>query len=215
MTVSDYWHSYQYFQAGKHMLEITDCRDLTALHTVCFMIMFLQCTAKLNTCYSYLGVALRACCRLGLHRNIKADFNPIEREERKRTFWVIRRLDTYVSAMLGLPNMLSDDDIDQELPAEIDDEFVTAEGVHSMPTGRFSLNTASNAHTKLCWILQKVVKHIYPIKNFKLPEQNHPGDGYSVSHSRIRQIEQDLQTWKDALPMELRPTDEASKDLAR
>ncbi len=197
------------------MLDITDCRDLATLQTVCFMIIFLQSTAKLSTCYSYLGVALRACCRLGLHRHVNNEFNPVEREERKRTFWLIRRMDTYVAAMLGLPNMLSDEDIDQELPREIDDEFISEEGIRPMPPNHFSLMAAANAHTKLVFILQKVVRDIYPIKGFKRREENHPGDGYSISHSRIRQIERDLQAWMDDIPTQLRPTDEASRELAR
>jgi hypothetical protein len=206
---------YHYYQAGKQMVDITDCRDLTALQSVCFMIIFLQCTAKLNTCYSYLGIALRACCRLGLHRHVLNEFNPIEREERKRTFWIIRRFDTYVSAMLGLPSMLSDEDIDQELPLEIDDEFISEDCIQPMPYKHFSLMSAANAHIKLVSILQKVVRLIYPIKGLKSPGHNHPGDGYSVSHSKIRHIERDLQTWMDELPMELRPADQAARDLAR
>ena len=197
------------------MLDITDCRDLMTLQTICFMIIFLQSTAKLSTCYSYLGVALRACCRLGLHRHVNNEFNPVEGEERKRTFWLIRRMDTYVAAMLGLPNMLSDEDIDQELPREIDDEFISEDGIRPVPPNHFSLTAASNAHTKLVFILQKVVRHIYPIKGFKPPEENHPGDGYSISHSRIRQIERDLQAWMDELPTQLRPSDEAGRELAR
>jgi hypothetical protein len=212
MTVHGRYH---YYQAGIQMVDITDCRDLTALQSVCFMIIFLQCTAKLSTCYSYLGIALRACCRLGLHRHVVTEFNPVEREERKRTFWVIRRFDTYVSAMLGLPSMLSDEDIDQELPIEVDDEYISEDGIRPMPYKHFSLMTAANAHTKLILILQKVVRLIYPIKGSKPPEENHPGDGYSVSISSIRNIERDLQAWMDELPMELQPTDQAGRDLAR
>lgn len=208
-------YRYHYYQAGQQMIDITECRDLTALQSLCFMIIFLQSTAKLSTCYSYLGIALRACCRLGLHRHVVNEFNPIEREERKRTFWIIRRFDTYVSAMLGLPNMLSDEDIDQELPIAVDDEFILEDRIHPMPYKHFSLMSAANAHTKLVVILQKVVRLIYPIKGLKPSTENHPGDSYSVSHSRIRLIERDLQTWMDDLPMELRPSDQAASDLAR
>jgi hypothetical protein len=111
--------------------------------------------------------------------------------------------------------MLSDDDIDQELPIEVDDEFISENGIQSMPYKHFSLMCASNAHTRLLFILQKVVRLIYPIKGVKPAEANHPGDGYSISHSRIRNIERDLQAWMDELPMELRPTDQAAGDLAR
>jgi hypothetical protein len=117
--------------------------------------------------------------------------------------------------MLGLPNMLSDEDIDQELPIEVDDEFISENGVQPLPYKHFSLMSAANAHTKLVFILQKVVRLIYPIKGVKRAVEIHPGDGYLISHSRIRNIERDLQSWMDKLPMELRPTDQAAGDLAR
>ena len=194
------------------MLDITDCRDLTTLQAIVFMIMFLQSTAKLATCYSHIGIALRACCRLGLHRNIKNEFNPIEQEERKRIFWLIRKMDAYVGAMLGLPQMLSGEDVDQQLPIEVDDEFITADAILPMPPGRFSLLRASNAHTSLVGILQRVVRFIYPIKG---SECSKPGEPYSISLSRIREIEKDLQIWMDDLPIELRPSDDAPSELAR
>lgn len=194
------------------MLDITDCRDLTTLQAIVFMIMFLQSTAKLATCYSYIGIALRGCCRLGLHRNIKNDFDPIEQEERKRIFWLVRKMDAYVGALLGLPEMLSEEDVDQPLPIEVDDEFITSSGILPMPPGTFPLMCATNAHTRLTGILQKVVRVIYPIKGF---EGTKPGEPYSVRHSKIRELETDLQRWMDDLPMELRPSDDPPSDLAR
>jgi Fungal specific transcription factor domain len=194
------------------MLDITDCRDLTTLQAIVFMILFLQSTAKLATCYSHIGIALRACCRLGLHRNIKNNFHPVEQEERKRIFWLIRKLDAYVGALVGLPIMLSEEDVDQQLPIEVDDEFITTEGILPMPPGSFSLMSASNAHHRLVSILQKVVKFIYPIKGI---ECTNPGEPYSISHSRIREIEKDLQKWMDDLPIELRPSEDAPSELAR
>jgi Fungal specific transcription factor domain len=194
------------------MLDITDCRDLTTLQAIVFMILFLQSSAKLATCYSYIGIALRACCRLGLHRTIKHEFDPIEQEERKRIFWLIRKMDVYVGAMLGLPQLLSSEDVDQQLPMDVDDEFITPEGILPMPPGYFPLIRGTNSHTRLLFILQKVMKYIYPITGF---EDAKPGGPYSVSHSRIREIEKDLQRWMDDLPMELRPSDDAPSELAR
>lgn len=176
------------------------------------MIIFLQSTAKLATCYSYIGIALRACCRLGLHRNIKNEFDTIEQEERKRIFWLIRKMDAYVGALLGLPQMLSAEDVDQQLPLEVDDEFITAGGILPVPSTHFPLIRATNAHARLVSVLQKVVKYIYPIKSFA---GANAGELYSISHSRIREIEKDLQVWMDNLPVELRPSDDASSELAR
>lgn len=203
---------YQYFNTAKHMLDITDCRDLMTIQSIFFMILFLQATAKLATCYAYIGIALRACCRLGLHRNLPNKFHPIEQEERKRMFFLIRKIDGYVGAMLGLPEMLSEEDIDQELPREVDDEYITEEGIRPMPAGSFPLLKATNAHTKLTGILRKVVRHIYPIKG---PANVSSGERYSISHRRIRELERDLQAWMDELPMELRPSDNAGRELSR
>ena len=194
------------------MIDITDCRDLISLQTVVLMIIFLQSTAKLSTCYAYVGIALRACCRLGLHRKVSASFNPLEQEERKRTFWIVRKLDAYVGAMLGLPQMLSDDDIDQDLPAEVDDNYITEDGILPMPPGIVPLIQGTNAHTRLTDILRKVVRYIYPLKKHKAASQD---QSYSISHQKIRELEQDLQQWMDALAPELRPDFDRSADLSR
>ncbi|EXJ81245.1 hypothetical protein A1O3_07535 [Capronia epimyces CBS 606.96] len=203
---------YQYFHTAKQMLDITDCRDLVTIQIVVFMIMFLQSTAKLPICYAYLGIALRACCRLGLHRNVPNKFSPIEREERKRIFWVVRKMDSYVGAVLGLPQMLSDDDIDQEFPSEVDDQYITEDGIQPMPAGTFPLLKATNAHTRLTNILRKVVRYIYPIKG---SDGSQLDPRYSISHKQIRELERDLQNWMDQLPPELRPSENAGRELAR
>ncbi|KAL2402898.1 Activator of stress genes [Exophiala dermatitidis] len=203
---------YQYFNTAKQMVDITDCRDLVTIQTIVFMIMFLQSTAKLPVCYAYIGIALRACCRLGLHRNLPNRFSPVESEERKRIFWLVRKMDSYVGAVLGLPQMLSDDDIDQELPTEVDDQYITEEGIRPMPAGTFPLLKATNAHTRLTNILRKVVRYIYPIKN---ADGSQTDPRYSISHRRIRELERDLQNWMDQLPVELRPSENAGRELAR
>ncbi|RMZ88666.1 hypothetical protein DV736_g4116, partial [Chaetothyriales sp. CBS 134916] len=203
---------YQYFNAGKQMLNITECRDLLTIQCVFFMIIFLQSSARLQTCYSYIGVGLRACCRLGLHRDLPNKFNAVETEERKRIFWLIRKIDTYVGAILGLPRMLSDDDIDQKLPEEVDDNYITEDGISPMPDGLFPLIKATNAHTKLTFILRKVVRYVYPVKGSPSLVS---GDYYTVSHSHIRELEQDLQAWMHELPMQLRPSDDVGMEQSR
>lgn len=198
-------------------MDITDCRDITSLQALVFMILFLQATANLSTCYSYIGIALRSALRMGLHRNLAGigNFNPIERETRRRLFWIIRKMDTYVSALLGFPMLLSNDDIDQELPLELDDEYVTKDGCLPMPQGKLSLYTASNAHTRLMVILAKVIKYIYPTKGLEHSVQGSTSNSYSISHAKIREIERDLADWLDKLPMALRPGGTGSPELLR
>ncbi|KAE8355198.1 fungal-specific transcription factor domain-containing protein [Aspergillus coremiiformis] len=204
---------FQYFKAGRQLLEITDCRDLTSLQTICFMVLFLQSSAKLSTCYSYVGIALRSALRLGLHRSVSANFNPLEQELRKRVFWVVRKMDVYVSTLLGLPQMLSDDDIDQEYPVSIDGEFITSDGILPTPPDYTPLMAGANAHTRLSNIMLKVVKYIYPVKNAQ--HRSESDQRYVVSHSKIREIERDLQAWMEELPAALRPGTEVSPQLER
>lgn len=205
----------KYFSAARQMMEITDCRDMPSLQAVLFMILFLQSSANLSTCYSYIGIALRSALRMGLHRNLTYNFNPIELETRRRAFWIIRKMDTYVSALLGFPKMLNDEDVDQELPIEVDDEYITRDAILPMPPGKLSIFAASNAHTKLMFILAKVIRDVYPLKS---AEQCMPGSErptYVVSHAKIQAIEYDLQAWLEKLPMGLRPGGDASEDIVR
>ena len=151
---------------------------------------------------------------MGLHRSVSNTFNPIETELRKRIWWIVRKLDTYVGALLGLPQMLSNDDIDQEMPEEIDDEYITKEGILPMPPGRLSVNVALNAHTRLVDILAKTVRYIYPIKG----TAHVHGKGchsYVVGHAKIREIEADLQSWMNNLPEEFKTGDGASSEFTR
>lgn len=199
------------------MLDITDCRDIVSLQTILFMILFLQSSANLSTCYSYIGIALRSALRMGLHRNLahSNDFNPIEREVRRRLFWIVRKMDTYVSALLGFPQMLSMDDIDQVQPIEVDDEYITKDAILPMPEGKTSLYAASNAHTKLMEILADVIKYIYPTKGIEQSADGTNSSSYVISHVKIREIERDLAEWLDRLPMELRPGGDVSPDVLR
>lgn len=175
------------------------------------MILFLQSSANISTCYSYIGIALRASLRLGLHRSVSANFNPIELETRKRVFWVVRKMDVHVSTILGLPSMLSEDDIDQEYPQAVDDEFITAERILPVPLNHITLMAGVNAHIRLGRIVMKVLKYIYPIK-IANQSANHT---YMVSHSKIRELERDLQAWHEDLPDSFRPGGDAPPHIER
>ena len=186
-------------------MDITDCRDLTSLQAVVFMIMFLQSSAKLATCYSYIGVALTSAIRLGLHRCFSGNFDPVEQETRRRVFWIIRKMDIYVAAILGLPKLLGDEDIDQVDPLEVDDECITKDGILPQPVGKVPLISATNAHSRLLKILCMVVKYIYPIKSPRQGTDKVSKQTYGVSHARIRDIERELQEWEANLSMDLVP----------
>lgn len=125
-------------------------------------------------------------------------------------------MDTYVSALLGFPQMLNNDDIDQPLPLAVDDEYLTKDAVLPVPPGKSSLRfEASNAHTRLMFTLEKVIKYIYPTKGLEDSLQGSSKNSYVISHAKIREIEQDLTQWLDKLPMALRPGGDGEPEVLR
>jgi hypothetical protein len=147
--------------------------------------------------------AIAAALQMGLHRCDPENLSPIKHETRKRVFWTIRIMETYIAAVLGLPRTLNDDDIDQELPAEIDDEYITGETMLQMPEGRISLLTGFNAHIKLSAILGKVITELYPTRKRK-SNKNSP-ELYTVCNAKVKEVERILANWVRDLPVDLRP----------
>ena len=180
---------YKYFWAARELVDVTDCREITSLQAIVFIVLFLQCSAKLSKCYAFIGVAMRSALRMGLHRSLKSKFIPIEAEVRKRVFFVIRQMDITVGTMLGLPLSLSDDDMDQDLPSELNDECITAAGYLPMSRGSISVMAAANANFRLVDVVSKISKRIYPIKGLS-NNTNNTSKSYSISYRVIREIEQ-------------------------
>ncbi|ODV58155.1 uncharacterized protein ASCRUDRAFT_62748, partial [Ascoidea rubescens DSM 1968] len=193
---------YNYYNASYTLLRksnIIETNDMTNLITLFTLVIFLQCTARLSTCYSYIGIVLRSALRIGLHRKIQYFSNPIEAENRKRLFWSIYKMDVYINTMLGLPS-ISNSDVDQDLPAELDDENITdTEYLLENQKDNLSLVGVSNHHTKLVIILNHVVKNLYPITT----PSNHSTQ--PLNNIKVKKMEKEIQDWLDNLPIELNP----------
>ena len=158
---------------------------------------------------------------MGLHRNLPhVKLNPIEHESRRRVFYVIRQMDIYVSALLGFPMSLRDEDIDQPLPTEIDDEYITKDGISKPPPGTPSFYQACNAYTRLMDVLAKVITCVYPVRRIadRPPAENDPGtqvSNYLISYSKIKEIERELHAWYEQLPTYWRPSPDGPIEVIR
>lgn len=202
--------SVKYYASARLILQdVAECRDMISLQSLLFMILFLQASGNLSGCYVFIGIALRTALRIGLHRQLPhAGITPIEDETRRRVFHVIRLIDIYVSAVLGFPMLLRDEDVDQALPTEVDDQYVTETAILQTPANSPSVFQAFNAHVKLMNILKRVVRDVYPLKGMDQTVVN--GErrytSYSISFAAIKAIEGDLQRWSDELPEFWRPS---------
>lgn len=168
-----------------------------SLQALVCIIIYLQSSALMHSCYSYISTAISVSLQMGLHRSeASMRLNPIEQETRKRVFWVLQTMETYVTTLLGLPTVLDDEDIDQELPLSVEDELITAEGMVSQPSSPISPMAAVNAHIKLLKIQRRVVKEIYP----RTLRQG-IGRVYKVNYSRIVKFETELDEWFENIPV--------------
>lgn len=203
---------FKYFLEARKLIDIPNVADIPSIQTIVMMIMYLQCSARLSTCYSYIGIALRSALKEGLHRNLaifqnsRRKLDPIEIDTRKRLFYTIYKMDIYINSLLGLPRSINEDEFDQEFPQELDDENVTrTEYLFDKQHGRLSSSGCANHHTKLMIVLSHIIKKLYPIKVKKstLSEPLTPDH----IHSNVTELELELKSWLDKLPIELKPTD--------
>lgn len=177
------------------------------------MIQFSLSFTKLSTCYTYIGVALRSALHMGLHRSSSAGSNPIEAKIRNRLFWSIRKMNTFVGMMLGLPIFFSDEDTDQDWPIEVGDEYITEKNIHQMLEGNTSVLAASNAHTKIIQICAKICKYLYPIKDSRSSSTTTTNG--MICYSKMIELEANLQEWLRKLPISFKIGGEGAPTLIR
>lgn len=193
---------YRFFLAARNMIDLSNCTDINSIQTIVMLFMFLQCSARLSTCYIYIGIAMRSALREGYHRFIPEGtpgYSLLDIEMRKRTFFTIYKMDIYVNNMLGLPKAISYMDFDQTLPLEYEDEYITHEGL-KLPQDydpHKSINSVSisNHHTKLLMILEEVVDKLYPVKK----------TNNVIPHKVVTELEIKLDNWIRQLPKFLIP----------
>ncbi|XBW38773.1 hypothetical protein QEN19_004359 [Hanseniaspora menglaensis] len=193
---------YRYFLAARNMIDLSNSSDLHSIQTIVMLFMFLQCSARLSTCYIFIGIAMRSALREGYHRYIPTGspgYTLLDIEMRKRTFFTIYKMDIYVNNMLGLPKAISSNDFDQQLPLEYEDEFITDEGL-MLPTDydpkrNITSVCISNHHTKLIMLLEEVVDKLYPCKK----------TNNVIPHRTVTELEVKLDNWTKQLPKYLMP----------
>ncbi|KAI5284183.1 hypothetical protein KEM54_001541, partial [Ascosphaera aggregata] len=91
-----------------------------------------------NSALRYRSQGISICHSIGLHQSqVRFKLNTLETELRKRGFWCQYILDKFIAAVVGVPILLRDEDIDCELPTEVtDDAQITENGI--IPSQRFT-----------------------------------------------------------------------------
>ncbi|MCJ1391399.1 hypothetical protein MMC18_004263 [Xylographa bjoerkii] len=142
----------------------------------------------------YKGVAVTLSHRLGLHQSQQRfSFGALTREMRKKVLWSLYTLDCFSAAVMGVPKLLMDDDIQTEFPADVDDENVTERGFQPALPGESTKLSSALALFRLAKIISKVLQEIYPADASK-----------ETSLQRISALSDELDGWNNDLAPHLR-----------
>jgi hypothetical protein len=117
--------------------------------------MFLLSRGRVHQCYSIFGTIVNFIYALGIHRQQnpwnKSDL--LETEMQKRMFWSAYVTDKYLSSALGRPQMFRDEDIDQQLPLQVEDENLSPK---VLKTNEYVLNTVTGIIYQIKYFLLQV-----------------------------------------------------------
>jgi hypothetical protein len=193
-----------YYEKSLQLQNIAECKDLVSLQSIFFKILYLLSTTRVFTCYTYVSAMLSVAVRMGLHRvgSSTAHQDLIQRETGKRVFWAVWTLTNEVAATCGLPVLLSNEEIDQETPIEINDSYIEARQIYQQPEGEVCLTSIAAIYRRLHHVFQKASKHIYSENQSDLLQSGSMGS-YPVIMSKLKELEGHLHHWVRELPVHL------------
>ncbi|KAJ5923626.1 hypothetical protein N7454_008871 [Penicillium verhagenii] len=188
---SEHW-----FTASKYLSSLESGPPrLETIQVRLIQCLYLLSSSRANECWYLFGTALQVVTALGLHRKWppkmpKKSCSSLELELRKRIFWSVYTLDKYLSIMFGRPRLLHDEDIDQELPDEINDEDLLEEDPMRRTGTTDSMMIASVLHYRLGRILGEISRQLYSIN---------PLSRDSPLDTAVR-LTSELERWKESVP---------------
>ncbi|CAM1507737.1 Fc.00g045850.m01.CDS01 [Cosmosporella sp. VM-42] len=156
---------------------------LTSVQARLAQCFYLLSQSRLNHTWTLFGTTAHLALALGIHRRRLGDshgvLDYVDLECRKRTFWCMYNLDTYLSAALGRPRSFHDEDIDQELPASLNDTQIRRRTMDLSAIGSQSIMSGSVAHFRLSRIVANVLRDFYGIRSRSTESQITMASAYS------------------------------------
>ncbi|KAH8888145.1 hypothetical protein GQ53DRAFT_826702 [Thozetella sp. PMI_491] len=185
-----------------------DIIRLGDIRTLTYLLLVIQHCLRVPRdpgAWTFVGVAMRLCVELGLHRRKKPNAeSTLKSELEKRLFWACYYLDRDLAMALGRPPCISDHDIDAELPLDLDEECEDPSVIKRM---RPSTAPASPATSLTCFIHTVRLKRIKSRVRYKLYRVD------TIPNDACHEIElalESLNSWKEAIPPESNARDRHS-----
>uniref|UniRef100_A0A0D2XP35 Xylanolytic transcriptional activator regulatory domain-containing protein n=1 Tax=Fusarium oxysporum (strain Fo5176) TaxID=660025 RepID=A0A0D2XP35_FUSOF len=142
---------------------------------------------------SALWLSMRLAQSLGMHRSASrhTTLTPVERESRRRTWWVLYFFDRFSASKLGQPITVRDDDIDVEMPS--------MDGLTKDEMAEFLDPQNLITNIKLAKIIGNILTHIYGI----------PKATNGLYIQQVHGILKQLREWHDELQPDMRVKERA------
>ncbi|KAI9827514.1 MAG: hypothetical protein M1832_004864 [Thelocarpon impressellum] len=131
-----------YLAAFSYVVPAMRPMDLKTLQCLVLIGQYSLLTPTRTAVYYVIGLATRLCQQLGLHEEetilragTEFELDPLEKDMRRRLFWIVTSMEYGLSHSLGRPSALSigPDHIDVRFFAPVDDELVAASGILDGP----------------------------------------------------------------------------------
>ncbi|KAL8781980.1 MAG: hypothetical protein Q9213_005764 [Squamulea squamosa] len=142
----------------------------------------------------YKGMGINLSHRLGLNKSQeRCSLDALARETRKKAFWTLYTLDCFTAALLGLPKILQEGDIDTDYPVDVDDENISDQGFQPTLPGESTRLASALALFRGSRILAKALDGLYPASL-----------SYDLSLQKIEALKDELDRWLNSLAPHVR-----------
>ncbi|GLB09453.1 hypothetical protein AtubIFM57258_005374 [Aspergillus tubingensis] len=106
------------------------------IEALMLLVLYHMRTSSATRVWYLIGLAMRICIDLGLHRESQyRKMRPYEGQMRRRLFWSVYLVERYVAWSLGRPFSVPEEDIDVHAPADLDDSCTSDELVEQALQG--------------------------------------------------------------------------------
>lgn len=140
--------------------------SIASIEAMLLLVLYNLRSTSNSSVWYMIGLAMRTCLDLGLHRETSYQRLPAhETELRRRLFWSVYIIERYTAWSLGRPFSVAEEEIDAAPPANIDDSITTDSVIekilHNRPAGRERTHKGTLGRFIASIQLQRIVSRIH------------------------------------------------------
>ncbi|KAG9005821.1 hypothetical protein FRB93_009217 [Tulasnella sp. JGI-2019a] len=172
---------------------------LVDLQIMALSAIYLEKSEACSSAWLISGIGVKYAQDAGAHREtVYSDTHAFENQMWKRTFWCLVQKDREYCSGLGRPMCMHDEDMDVQLPLEVDDDgWDEAKQIWVQPVDKPSQLTFLIQLSKLGGILANCMRTLYCINKSKV---RLGFVGVEWEQDKVSELDSALNEWQEALP---------------